>query len=64
MYSKNEIKALFNIAIINKKDKKNIQYFNIVAAIDMTYNFNLYIISNIDNQTINIKTANSISFRI
>lgn len=58
------MKALFNVVITNKKDKKDTCYFNTATAVYMTHNFNLYIMLDLDNQTVDIKTANSIVFRI
>lgn len=59
MHLKIEIKALFNIAVTNKKDKKDIQYFNTIAIIYIIHNSSFYIMLNLNNQTIDIKTTDS-----
>lgn len=59
-----KMKTLFNIAVTNKKDKEDIWYLNIAIAIHIMHNFSFYIILNLNNQIINIKTANSIIFKI
>lgn len=54
---KNLIKALFNIAVTNKKDEKDTWYFDIAIAIYKMPNLNPYIMLNLDNQTVDIEIA-------
>lgn len=56
------MKALSNIAVSNKKDKKNkkdIWYLDIAVAIYMTHNLRFYITPHLDHQTANIEIADS-----
>lgn len=64
IYPKKRMKALFNVVITNKKNKKDTWYLNIATTVYMTHNFNFYITLNLDNQTVDIKTANNIVFKI
>lgn len=58
------MKALFNVTVIKKKDKKDIWYLDKAAAVYITHNFSFYIMPDLDNQTINIKTVDGTIFRI
>lgn len=64
MYPKKEMKALLNVVVTNKKNKKDTWYLDIAITIYMTYNLSFYIMPNLDNQTTNIKTMDSTIFRI
>lgn len=44
--------------VTNKGDKEDTLYLNIAAAVYMTHNLSLYITTDPDNQTVDIKTMN------
>lgn len=63
MHPKKGMKALFNVAITNKKDKEDTWYLDTAAAVHMTHDLSLYITPDLDNQTVDIETADGIVLR-
>lgn len=63
MHLKKEIKTLFNVAVTNKKEKKDTWYLDTSAAIHIMYNLSLSITVNPDNQTVDIKIVDNTIFK-